>query len=185
MGPPGAGKGTQAELLRDEYRLIHLATGDLLRAAVAEGSELGLEAKRYMDAGDLVPDEVVIGMIRERLADDSGALINDAFLLDGFPRSTPQADALGRMLDELGAPLDAVISLEVPREELVERLLGRGRGDDTLETIEHRLEVYEQQTAPLISYYRERGLLVGVDGLGTMEDVHDKIVAHLPAAPTG
>jgi adenylate kinase len=180
MGPPGAGKGTQAERLRDEYRLIHLATGDLLRAAVAAGSDLGLEAKRYMDAGDLVPDAVVIGMIRERLVGADGALANESFLLDGFPRSVPQADALGEMLEGLGAPLDVVISLEVPREELVERLLGRGRGDDKLATIEHRLGVYEAQTAPLIAYYAERGLLRTVDGLGTMDDVHDAIVAHLP-----
>lgn len=183
MGPPGAGKGTQAERLRDQYGMIHLATGDLLRAAVAEGSELGVQAKRYMDAGDLVPDEVVIGMIRARLADDSGRLAEDSFLLDGFPRSVPQADALGAMLDDLGAPLDAVISLSVPRDELIARLLGRGRGDDTIETIEHRLEVYESQTAPLIAYYRERGLLREVNGLGTMDDVHGEIVAHLPPPP--
>jgi adenylate kinase len=183
LGPPGAGKGTQAERLRDEYSLIHLATGDLLRAAVAEGSPLGVEAKRYMDAGDLVPDAVVIGMIRERLVGADGRLANESFLLDGFPRSVPQADALGEMLDELGAPLDAVISLSVPREELLDRLLGRGRGDDNLETIENRLKVYESQTAPLIAYYAERGLLREVNGLGTMDGVHDEIVAHLPAPP--
>jgi adenylate kinase len=136
-----------------------------------------------MDAGELVPDEIVIGMIRERLVDDAGRLVNDAFLLDGFPRSVPQADALGEMLDALGAPLDAVISLAVPSDELIERLLGRGRGDDTLETIRRRLEVYEEQTAPLIAYYRERGLLREVDGLGTMDAVHDAIVAHLPPPP--
>ena len=150
---------------------------------MAEGSELGREAQRYMDAGELVPDAVVIGMIRQRLADGGGRLANDRFLLDGFPRSVPQADALGAMLDELGAPLDAVISLDVPRGELVQRLLGRGRGDDTMETIERRLEVYESQTAPLIAYYRERGLLRAVNGLGSMDDVHDEIVAHLPPPP--
>jgi adenylate kinase len=136
-----------------------------------------------MDAGDLVPDAVVIGMIRERLVGADGRLANEAFLLDGFPRSVPQADALGQMLDELGAPLDAVISLSVPREELLERLLGRGRGDDNMGTIENRLKVYESQTAPLIAYYSERGLLREVDGLGTMDAVHDAIVAHLPAPP--
>lgn len=151
---------------------------------MAEGSELGVEAKRYMDAGELVPDAVVIGMIRERLVDAGGALANDRFLLDGFPRSVPQADALAQMLSELGAPLDAVISMSVPREELIERLLGRGRGDDTLETIENRLRVYEDQTKPLIDYYLERGLLREVDGLGTVDAVHDAIVAHLPAPPS-
>lgn len=147
---------------------------------MAEGSELGNEAKRYMDAGDLVPDEVVIGMIREQLVDDAGRLQVEAFLLDGFPRSVAQADALAAMLDEVGAPLDAVISLSVPREELIDRLLGRGRGDDTRQTIEHRMEVYEGQTVPLIDYYTQRGLLKAVDGLGTMDAVHDAIVAHLP-----
>ncbi|MEQ8834163.1 MAG: adenylate kinase [Miltoncostaeaceae bacterium] len=181
LGPPGAGKGTQAERLRDRYGLLHLSTGDLLRAAVSEGSELGLQAKRYMDAGDLVPDEVVIGMIREQLVDDAGRLQVDAFMLDGFPRSVAQADALGEMLAEVGAPLDAVISLSVPREDLIERLLSRGRGDDTRETIEHRMGVYEAQTAPLIDYYERLGLLRAVDGQGTMDSVHDAIVAHLPA----
>lgn len=150
---------------------------------MADGTDLGREAKRYMDAGELVPDAVVIGMIRERLVDRSGALANADFLLDGFPRSTPQADALGELLAGLDAPLDAVVSLSVPREELIERLLGRGRGDDNLETIENRLKVYEAQTEPLIAYYRGRGLLREVDGLGSMDEVHDRIVAHLPPAP--
>lgn len=150
---------------------------------MADGTDLGREAKRYMDAGELVPDAVVIGMIRERLVDRSGALANADFLLDGFPRSTPQADALGELLAGLDAPLDAVVSLSVPRDELIERLLGRGRGDDNLETIENRLKVYEAQTEPLIAYYRERGLLREVDGLGSMDEVHDRIAAHLPPAP--
>lgn len=152
---------------------------------MAEGSPLGVEAKRYMDAGDLVPDAVVIGMIRERLVGADGRLVNESFLLDGFPRSVPQADALAEMLAELGAPLDAVISLSVPREELLERLLGRGRGDDNIETIENRLKVYESQTAPLIAYYAERGLLREVNGLGTVDGVHEEIVAHLPPPPAG
>ena len=149
---------------------------------MAEGSQLGVEAKRYMDAGALVPDAVVIGMIRERLVGEDGSLAQGRFLLDGFPRSVPQADALAEMLEALGAPLDAVISLAVPRDELIQRLLGRGRGDDTLETIENRLRVYEDQTAPLIAYYGERGLLREIDGLGTVDGVHDAIVAHLPAS---
>jgi adenylate kinase len=177
LGPPGAGKGTQAERLRTELDLAHLATGDLLRAAVADGTELGTEAKRYMDAGELVPDEVVIGMIRERLA--AGA--SDAFLLDGFPRSVPQAEALDAMLAELNAPLDAVIALEVGRDELIKRMLGRGRADDTLETVENRLRVYEDQTKPLFGYYDARGLLRTVQGQGTVDEVYGVIKAAVPA----
>ncbi|MGD9696015.1 MAG: adenylate kinase [Thermoleophilia bacterium] len=182
LGPPGAGKGTQAERLRDEYDLLHLSTGDLLRAAVAEGTPLGVEAKRYMDAGELVPDAVVIGMIRERLAGSGGEGPQERFLLDGFPRSTPQADALGELLDELGLPLDAVLLLKVDREELISRLLGRGRSDDNRETIENRLAVYEQQTEPLIQYYASRGLLREIDGQRTPDEVYGQIVAHLPAS---
>jgi adenylate kinase len=192
---------------------VHLATGDLLRAAVAAGTDLGAEAKRYMDAGELVPDAVVVGMIRERLAgSDAGR-----FLLDGFPRSVPQADALDRTLSDLGMPLDAVLSIAVSREELVRRLAGRWicrrcgrsfhevfnpypgtpcpsgdgsescdlyqREDDRPETVSHRLSVYEEQTAPLIDYYRSRGLLREVDGERTPDEVHDQIVAHIPASP--
>ncbi|MGE0026246.1 MAG: adenylate kinase [Thermoleophilia bacterium] len=213
LGPPGAGKGTQAERLRDEFGLLHLSTGDLLRAAVAEGSDLGREAKRYMDAGELVPDAVVVGMIREKIsAPDVGG-----FLLDGFPRSVPQADALDRMLADLGLPLDAVVSIAVSRAELVRRLAGRWicrrcgrsfhevfnpypgdpcpkgsggetcdlyqREDDRPETVENRLSVYDAQTAPLIDYYRSRGLLSEVDGERSPDEVHDQIVAHIPSAP--
>lgn len=147
----------------------------MLRAAVAAETALGLEAKRYMDAGDLVPDSVVIGMIRERLEGGDG----DGFLLDGFPRSAVQAKALDALLEEMGRPLDHVVLLTVEREELITRLLGRGRADDTRETIERRLEVYEAQTAPLIAYYRERGLLREIDGQQSMDAVHDEIAAAL------
>jgi adenylate kinase len=147
----------------------------MLRAAVAAETALGLEAKRYMDAGDLVPDSVVIGMIRERLEGGDG----DGFLLDGFPRSAVQAEALDALLEEMGRPLDHVVLLTVEREELITRLLGRGRADDTRETIERRLEVYEAQTAPLIAYYRERGLLREIDGQQSMDAVHDEIAAAL------
>ncbi|WP_246496268.1 adenylate kinase [Miltoncostaea marina] len=215
LGPPGAGKGTQAERLRAEFDLVHLATGDLLRAAVAAGTDLGREAKRFMDAGELVPDAVVVGMIRERLSAGGSA----SFLLDGFPRSVPQADALDGMLAELGMPLDAVVSIAVSREELVRRLAGRWicrrcgrsfhevfspyggepcpsgdgtepcdlyqREDDRPETVSNRLAVYEEQTAPLIDYYRARGLLREVDGERTPDEVHDGIVAHIPASPAG
>lgn len=151
----------------------------MLRAAVAAGTPLGLEAKRYMDAGELVPDSVVIGMIREQL--EGGAA--GAFLLDGFPRSAPQAEALDAMLAELGAPLDHTILLDVSREALIERLLGRGRADDTRETIERRLEVYESQTAPLIAYYREKGLLREINGEQSMDAVYGEITAAVGGSP--
>ena len=177
LGPPGAGKGTQAERLRDELSLVHLATGDLLRAAVSDGTDLGREAQRYMDAGDLVPDEVVIGMIRERLADGASS----AFLLDGFPRSVPQAEALDAMLVDLGTPLDAVIAIEVGRGELIKRMLGRRRPDDTPETAERRLRVYEDQTRPLFAYYGDRGLLRTVQGERSVDEVYGSIKAAVPA----
>lgn len=166
LGPPGAGKGTQAERLREELSLTHLATGDLLRAAVAAGTPLGIEAKRYMDAGDLVPDGVVVGMIRERLAGGP-----DGFLLDGFPRTIAQAEALDAMLDELGTPLDGVVSLQVDREELIAR--------PRPATVATRLDVYEARTAPLIDYYRERGLLRPVDGVGALDEIYGRITAAL------
>jgi len=177
LGPPGAGKGTQAERLRDEFGLAHLATGDLLRAAVAGGTHLGREAQRYMDAGELVPDDVVIGMIRERLADGAAS----AFLLDGFPRSVPQAEALDATLADLGAPLDAVIAIEVGRDELIKRMLGRKRPDDTPQTVENRLRVYEDQTTPLFGYYGDRGLLRIVQGEGSVDEVYGSIKAAVPA----
>ena len=146
----------------------------MLRAAVGAETPLGVEAKRYMDAGELVPDSVVIGMIRERL--ESGI---DGFLLDGFPRSAVQAEALDALLGELGTPLDAVVLLAVSRDELIARLLGRGRADDTRETIERRLEVYETQTAPLIAYYRGHDLLCEVDGERAMDAVYGEITSAL------
>ena len=213
LGPPGAGKGTQAERLRDEYQLLHLATGDLLRAAVAAGTDLGSEAKRYMDAGELVPDAVVVGMIRERLAESA----TGRFLLDGFPRSVPQADALDRMLTDLDQPLDGVISIAVSNDELVRRLAGRWicrrcgrsfhevfnpydgspcpdgdgtepcdlyqRDDDRAETVQNRLSVYAEQTAPLIDYYRSRQLLREVDGERTPDEVYAQIVTFIPPPP--
>jgi len=157
---------------------VHLSTGDLLRAAVSEGTELGREAKRYMDAGELVPDAVVIGMIRERL--EAGA--SSGFLLDGFPRSTPQAEALDVLLAELGAPLDTVLLLEVDRDELISRLLGRGRADDTPETVARRLDVYERETAPLIGYYDGQGLLRRIDGARSMDEVFGEISAAVAGA---
>jgi adenylate kinase len=208
LGPPGAGKGTQAERLREDFGLPHISTGDMLRAQVASGSELGVQAKRHMDAGELVPDEVIIGMIVQRIADaDAG----DGFLLDGFPRNETQADALAQALAGLDRRLTAVLAIEVPDDEVVRRLSGRRvcvknpthiyhlefdppkhedvcdqdgsrliqRDDDREETIRVRLEVYHRQTEPLIDYYDRAGLLRRFDGCRTADEVHDRIRATL------
>jgi adenylate kinase len=176
LGPPGAGKGTQGDRLHDAYGIPEISTGDILRAAVRNETALGLEAKTYMDRGALVPDEVIIGIARERLAE---ADTESGFILDGFPRTVAQAEALDHMLLESRRPLDHVISIEVPEAELLQRLASRreieGRNDDTDEAIRHRLEVYERQTAPLIDYYRKTGLLRPVPGVGTVEDIAQRI----------
>ena len=208
LGPPGAGKGTQAERLREDFGLPHISTGDMLRAQVACGSELGVQAKRYMDAGALVPDEVIVGMIVQRISDaDAG----DGFLLDGFPRNETQADALAQALAGLDRRLTAVLAIEVSDEEVVRRLSGRRvcvknpahiyhvefdppkhegicdqdgsrliqREDDREETILRRLEVYHRQTEPLIDHYDRAGLLRRFDGRRSADDVHDRIRATL------
>ena len=164
LGPPGAGKGTQAVRIAEKYGVPHISTGDILRAAVKEGTELGKLAKSYMDRGELVPDEVIIGIIRER-----------GFILDGFPRTLKQAEALDQMLAELKMPLDRVIYLNVDDEEIVKRLLARGRADDTEEVIRNRLKVYREQTAPLIDYYSEKCLLAEIYGVGEVEEITKKI----------
>ena len=172
LGAPGSGKGTQAERLVERNSLAHISTGDILRAAVRDQTPLGLEANKYMSAGQLVPDSVVIGLVEERLKQpDTEA----GFILDGFPRTTAQADALGALAEGLGKPIEAVVYLEVGEEELVSRLLGRGRADDNEETIRTRLSVYRSQTEPLISYYEEKGLLKRVEGMGTMDEITDRI----------
>ncbi len=207
LGPPGAGKGTQAKMLMDRYAIPQISTGDILRAAVKDGTPMGLRAKSFMAAGGLVPDEVVVGIVRERLQQED---CRAGFILDGFPRTVAQADALAEALTALGRPLDAVISLAVDVEALVERLTGRrtcrdcGRGyhvtfaapmasgvcdacggellqreDDREETIRRRLEVYNEQTSPLINYYRKSGLLSEVDGMLSMDAVQDEVLAIL------
>jgi adenylate kinase len=206
FGPPGAGKGTQADRLRDDFQLPHISTGDILRAQVADGTKLGLEAKRFMDAGQLVPDEVIVGMITDRVA---GGDARDGFLLDGFPRNEQQADALAEALSSLERHLTAALLIEVPDEEIVRRLAGRRvcvknpshiyhvdfdppkhegvcdqdgsrllqRDDDKEETIRTRLEVYHSQTEPLIGYYDEAGLLRRFDGTRGPDEVHAHIRA--------
>jgi len=206
LGPPGAGKGTQAERLREDFGLLHISTGDILRAEVAEETELGRKAKRYMDAGDLVPDEVIIEMITQRIG---GGEARDGFLLDGFPRNEHQADALEQALAALDRRLTAVLSIDVPDEEVVRRLAGRRvcvknpnhiyhvefdppkhdgvcdqdgsrlvqREDDREETIRRRLEVYHSQTEPLIAHYDHAGLLRRVDGQRDAAEVHAHVRA--------
>lgn len=172
IGPPGAGKGTQAERLIAKYHPAHLSTGDMLRAARDAKTEVGLKADEYMSQGALVPDEVIISIIEERLAADDCAA---GFLLDGFPRTIAQAEALDEMLTKQGTPLDIVLELRVPEDELFKRLAGRGRADDTPEAIRNRLVGYTNQTSPLLDYYTKQGLLQTVDGLGTVDEIFARI----------
>ena len=184
MGPPGAGKGTQAAYVADHFSIPAISTGDIFRANVSRGTPLGVEAKKYMDAGDYVPDEVTNAMVRDRIAEpDAGG----GFLLDGYPRTVAQVEELGGMIADTGHRLDAVVVLTVDQEVLVQRLLQRaqtdGRADDTEDVIRRRQEVYADQTAPLIDVYRERGVLVEVDGLGEVAEVTQRIFAALDVVP--
>jgi adenylate kinase len=205
LGPPGAGKGTQADRLRGDFQLPYIATGDMLRANVKDETDLGKEAKRYMDAGELVPDELIVAMAAERLAEEDA---QDGFILDGFPRTIAQADALEKQLTDMGRRVTAALLIDVPDEELVRRLSGRRvcvkaghnyhvqfdppkhegvcdqdgsrliqRDDDKPEVIENRLRVFHEQTSPLIDYYDERGLLRRIDGTRPPTEVHDHIRA--------
>jgi adenylate kinase len=207
LGPPGSGKGTQGERLQEDFRLPYWATGDILRAAVRDGTELGREAKEYMDRGDLVPDEVMVGVIGERISTPEAA---DGFILDGFPRTLPQAEALDRELDEVARELTAALLIDVPDEEVVRRLGGRRtcvkaghvfhvdfdppknkgvcdidgsrlviRDDDKPEVIRNRLDTYHEKTEPLIAYYDERGILRRMDGSPSPDEVSDRIRATL------
>ncbi len=207
VGPPGAGKGTQAQFIASHFAIPKISTGDIFRANVSQGTPLGVEAKKYMDAGDLVPDEVTIGMVGDRLAEDDA---KDGFLLDGFPRNVNQAEVLDEMLGSVAGPLDVVLELVVDDEEVVRRLSGRRtcrscghvwhldfdppaqpslcdhcdgelfqRDDDKAETIRHRLEVYALQTSPLVDYYGDRGILVGIDATGPVEDITERAIGAL------
>lgn len=204
LGPPGAGKGTQAKILSKKYEIPQISTGDILRAAVKEQTPMGVRAKDFMDSGALVTDEVVVGIVEERLAKPDCVR---GFILDGFPRTVKQADALGRMLEALGKSIDHVISLSVDKEELLERVTGRrtcrscGKGfhivfdppkvsgicdecggelyqrdDDSEETMRKRLEVYEEQTAPLVAYYAKESLLRTIHGIGSIDDIQRKLL---------
>jgi adenylate kinase len=204
LGPPGAGKGTQAERLQEDFPLAYIATGDILRAAVAEGTDLGKQAKEYMDRGDLVPDDIIIGVILDRLAEDDTA---DGFLLDGFPRTAAQAEALDEALSKVDRELSAALLIDVPEDDIVRRLSGRRvcpnghvyhiehnppkddercdvdgeplrqRDDDREDTVRNRLDVYRKQTEPLVEYYDERDLLHRFDGTRSPTEVHDHLRA--------
>ena len=176
IGPPGAGKGTQADKMIARYRLAHLSTGDMLRAARDAKTDLGRQADQYMSAGQLVPDGIIIGLIRQRLEQRDCA---GGYLLDGFPRTIAQAEALDAMLADKGTPLDVVLELRVPDEEIKRRLAGRGRADDKPEVIDQRLVAYRNQTEPLLYYYGRKGLLRTIDGLGTVDDIFARVRAVL------
>ena len=184
MGPPGAGKGTQAKYIADHFGIPAISTGDIFRANVSEGTPLGKEAQRYMDAGEYVPDEVTNLMVRNRI-DEPDA--EPGFLLDGYPRTLAQVEELDGMIKHTGHALDAVVVLTVDDDEIVQRLLQRaaleGRTDDTEDVVRRRQEVYADQTAPLIEVYRGRGILVEVDGLGEVDDVTQRIFEALDTIP--
>ena len=174
LGPPGAGKGTQAQILAENLGIPHISTGDILRTAIAEKTSLGVKAKGYVDQGDLVPDELILDLMRERLSQPDA---QKGWILDGFPRNVSQADFLAKLLTELNQSCDRVINLDVPDSVLIQRLLGRGRKDDNEETIGNRLEVYRQQTAPLIDYYQQHHLLEQINGDRTLEKVSETLQA--------
>jgi adenylate kinase len=184
LGAPGSGKGTQAARLVGHLQVPHISTGNLLRAEVAAGSRLGLEAKEIMARGELVSDAILLGMLEDRFSRED---TRGGFILDGYPRNLAQASALGDLLARIGQPMDAAVQLEVPTELLVERIAGRaeaeGRADDTPESVRTRLKVYEDQTAPVVDYYRQRGLLSVVDGVGSMDDVFARIIEALQPVP--
>ena len=184
MGPPGAGKGTQASHVADHFGIPAISTGDIFRANVSEGTELGLEAKRYMDAGEYVPDEVTNRMVRNRI-DDPDAV--SGFLLDGYPRTLAQVEELDGMIKFTGHQLDAVVCLTVDQDEIVARLVQRaqveGRADDTEDVIRRRQEVYVEQTKPLIEVYRSRGIVHEIDGLGEVSEVTQRIFSALDVIP--
>jgi len=206
VGPPGAGKGTQAQFIASHLSIPKISTGDIFRANVSGGTELGRQAKKYMDRGDLVPDEITIAMVRDRLGEDDA---RHGFLLDGFPRNVPQAETLKKILSEWGDRLDIVLELVVDEDEVVRRLSGRRtcercgriwhvdwddkqddicdecgghlfqRDDDKEEVVRHRLEVYQEQTAPLVQFYADEGILVGIDATGPVEEVTARALAAL------
>ncbi len=184
LGAPGSGKGTQAARLREHLQVPHISTGDLLRAEVAAGSKLGLEAKEIMARGELVSDAILLGMMEDRFSRDD---TRGGFILDGYPRNLAQADALNALLERIGQPMDAAVQMEVPNELLVEGIAGRaaaeGRADDSPESVRTRLKVYDDQTAPVVDFFRQRGKLSVVDGVGSLDEVFTRIIEALAPVP--
>ncbi|OBC04036.1 adenylate kinase [Gordonia sp. 852002-50816_SCH5313054-c] len=174
LGPPGAGKGTQAELLSETLGIPHISTGDLFRANISEGTAIGIEAKKYLDAGDLVPPEITVDMVRARLSEPDAS---KGFILDGFPRSIEQAEALNSILADLDTELDAVVSFVVDPDVVVDRMLARGRADDTEDVIRNRMAVYDKETAPLLEYYGDQ--VKTVDAVGEVDEVHQRVLSAL------
>jgi adenylate kinase len=173
LGRQGSGKGTQSERVVERFGVVHISTGDMLRTAVSAGTDLGLRAKALMDAGELVPDEIMNGIVEERLAQED--VVQRGFLLDGFPRTPAQAETLERIVGDGG--LDVALNLDVAVDEVTSRMLARGREDDTEASIRRRLELYEQETAPLLSWFASRGLLVTIDGVGSEDEVFARVAA--------
>ena len=177
MGPPGVGKGTQANRIKDQLRILHLSTGDILRAEVEAKSAIGMDAKLYMDFGRLVPDHILIEIVKERISRPD---CENGYLLDGFPRTPPQAEGLEEMMHSIGHDLECALSLTADEDELVDRLVKRGeksgRSDDTPEVIRNRQKIYWEQTAPLLDFYRGKGILKEVDGLGEIPEITERIL---------
>ncbi len=182
MGPPGAGKGTQAAVISEKLDIPHISTGEIFRANVGEGTELGVKAKEYMDKGEYVPDEITNAMVADRLAQPD---TDNGFLLDGYPRTLDQVGELRTILEGLGTPLDKVVEITADTDAVVERLLARaekeGRADDTEEVIRRRMEIYAEQTEPLVNVYEGEGLLVKVDGMGSVDEVSERLLTALDA----
>lgn len=179
VGPPGAGKGTQAEQLAEHYKAPHISTGAMLRDNISRQTELGISAKRYVDSGELVPNEIIVAMLKERLASEK-----NGFILDGFPRSVDQAEILDQIMAELSLKLDGVVNIQVPDSVVIERLVKRGRKDDTPEVIQRRLEVYAEETAPVVDYYDRTGRIFRIDGSGAIEEVHARIRSSIESTIT-
>lgn len=175
FGPPGAGKGTQAKKISDEYQIPHLSTGEIFRSAIKNETPLGKEVKSILDAGDLVPDEKVVALVEEELKDDK---YEDGYILDGFPRTVPQAEAYDDILDKKGKTLNAFLQLDVPEEELIERIMSRGEGrsDDTPEKVKNRLNVYWEETQPVLNHYKKQNVVKVIDGVGSIDEIFDRII---------
>ncbi|MEX0779773.1 MAG: adenylate kinase [Balneolales bacterium] len=178
FGPPGAGKGTQAKLMENKLNIPHLSTGDIFRNAIKNKTPLGVEVSKILESGKLVPDVTVVNLVGETIKQP---IYQNGYILDGFPRTVPQAEAFDKVLKENGQQLDAFISMEVPEDELIKRISSRGEGrsDDTPEKIKVRLDVYNKETAPVMNYYKEKGLYQSVNGVGTVEEIFEKILATL------